>query len=223
MQLHPAGSADTIEAMLRRVLLMFMIISILPFATAAEPYQEGIASWYAGEFDGRLTANGETYDADGISAAHKELPFGTIVRVTNTGNNLFLDVRINDRGPFVEGRIIDLSRGAATALGMVEAGIAPVTLEILYLPEQPESAYRRPGDTGWVQLQVGAFADPFTVLECYFLLKKQPYPVDIEETENGLYRLLLRHIPYNEHEQFLTDLASMGFTSPLILSDEPSD
>ena len=83
-------------------------------------FQEGIASWYAGEFDGKLTANGEVYDASGISAAHKELAFGTIVRVTNLDNGLILDVRINDRGPYIGDRILDLSRGAAELLGMVE-------------------------------------------------------------------------------------------------------
>lgn len=91
----------------------------------------GIASWYGGKFHGRRTANGEKYNKNGISAAHKTLPFGTVVRVTNHRNGRTLDVRINDRGPFVEGRIIDLSEGAAKKLDMIRDGVVPVSLQVL--------------------------------------------------------------------------------------------
>jgi rare lipoprotein A len=96
--------------------------------------QEGIASWYGGKFHGRRTASGERYNMYGISAAHRTLPLGTVVRVTHQANGRKLTVRINDRGPFVEGRIIDLSLGAARKLDMVNEGIARVTLEA-YGPE----------------------------------------------------------------------------------------
>jgi len=91
--------------------------------------QEGIASWYGGKFHGRRTASGERYNKYGVSAAHRTLPLGTVVRVTHLGNGRKLTVRINDRGPFVEGRIIDLSLGAARKLDMVNQGIARVKLE----------------------------------------------------------------------------------------------
>jgi len=98
-------------------------------------YETGIASWYGPGFDGNYTANGEIYDMDGISAAHKTLPFGTVVRVVDleTGNSIV--VRINDRGPFVQGRIIDLSKGAAAELGIIERGITRVGLRIVRWPE----------------------------------------------------------------------------------------
>ena len=96
--------------------------------------QEGIASWYGGKFHGRRTASGERYNMYGISAAHRTLPLGTVVRVTHLGNGRKLTVRINDRGPFVDGRIIDLSLGAARKLDMVSEGIARVALEA-YGPE----------------------------------------------------------------------------------------
>ena len=92
---------------------------------------EGIASYYAHDFHGRLTSNGETYDMNGLTAAHRTFPFGTKVRVTNLENNLSVIVRINDRGPFVEGRIIDLSLGAAKTIGSVQAGTVTVRLEVL--------------------------------------------------------------------------------------------
>lgn len=99
------------------------------------PYHEtGIASWYGPGFDGNLTANGEIYDMNGISAAHKTLPFGTVVRVVDLETGRSIVVRINDRGPFVEGRIIDLSKGAAEKLGMIERGIISVGLRIVRWP-----------------------------------------------------------------------------------------
>ena len=92
---------------------------------------EGIASYYADEFHGRTTSNGETYDMHALTAAHRTLPFNTRVRVTNLANNKSVVVRINDRGPFVSDRIIDLSYGAAQELSMIGPGTARVTLEIL--------------------------------------------------------------------------------------------
>jgi rare lipoprotein A (peptidoglycan hydrolase) len=94
-------------------------------------YQSGMASWYGGNFNGRKTANGEIYNMNEMTAAHKTLPFGTLVRVTNTRNGDSVDVRINDRGPFVGGRVIDLSRAAANDIGMAGSGVAPVKLTIL--------------------------------------------------------------------------------------------
>ena len=97
-------------------------------------YETGIASWYGPGFDGNYTANGEIYDMNGISAAHKTLPFGTVVRVVELSTGRSVVVRINDRGPFVEGRIIDLSKGAAAKLGTVDKGITEVGLRILRWP-----------------------------------------------------------------------------------------
>jgi rare lipoprotein A len=91
----------------------------------------GTASWYGPGFHGRRTANGERYNQHGLTAAHRYLPFGTRVRVTNLRNNRSVVVRINDRGPFVGGRIIDLSAGAAKQIGVYHSGVAPVKVEIL--------------------------------------------------------------------------------------------
>ena len=91
----------------------------------------GVASWYGEPFHGRQTANGERYDMNRNSAAHKTLPFGTWVRVTNLKNNRVILTRINDRGPFIKGREIDLSRGAADALDMRIDGISQVKIEVV--------------------------------------------------------------------------------------------
>jgi len=91
----------------------------------------GVASYYGGRFHGRLTASGVRYDMNGMTAAHRTLPFGTHVRVTHLGNGRSVDVRINDRGPFIGGRIIDLSRGAAGVIGMHQQGVARVKVTVL--------------------------------------------------------------------------------------------
>jgi rare lipoprotein A len=90
--------------------------------------EQGGASWYGRYFHGRRTANGERYDQNELTAAHKTLPFGTVVRVRSEINGKEVDVRINDRGPFVAGRVIDLSQAAANALGMLQLGVKKVTL-----------------------------------------------------------------------------------------------
>jgi len=114
--------------------------------------QEGIASWYGREFEGRPTASGEIFDSSQLTAAHPNLPFGTLIVVTNLHNNKKVTVRINDRGPFVPARIVDVSRAAAEQLDMIVTGTAPVKIETLersvvsstvvggigQLPEQPQ-------------------------------------------------------------------------------------
>jgi rare lipoprotein A len=93
--------------------------------------EQGIASWYGKKFHGRRTASGERYDMHQLTAAHKTLPFGTRVRVTNLDNGRRVVVRINDRGPFIKGRIIDLSYAAARQVEMLEAGTARVRVEVV--------------------------------------------------------------------------------------------
>ena len=112
-------------------------------------YREtGMASWYGRQFDGRPTANSETFDMYKLSAAHKTLPLPSYVRVVNRNNGKSLVVRVNDRGPFVEGRIIDLSYAAARKLGMIKDGVVPVEIELLEPPRR---------DSRWIQ--VGAYSN----------------------------------------------------------------
>lgn len=91
----------------------------------------GIASWYGAYHHGRRTANGERYDMNALTAAHTTLPFGTLVEVTNLENGRRLTLRINDRGPFVRGRIIDVSRRAAERLGFLRRGVVPVRVRVI--------------------------------------------------------------------------------------------
>ena len=107
------------------------LASVAPGTARSEIVDTGVASYYADKFHGRTTANGETFDMHALTAAHRTLPFGTKLKVTSLANNRSVLVRINDRGPFVNGRIIDLSLGAATELQMIQSGLAPVKLEII--------------------------------------------------------------------------------------------
>jgi rare lipoprotein A len=110
----------------------------------------GVASWYGPGFNGKRTANGEVYDQEDLTAASNTLPLGTRVLVTNLKNGHSVEVRINDRGPFVKGRQIDLSHGAAAILGLVNPGTARVRIDVLEMGEQLEPGYF---------VQVGSFSN----------------------------------------------------------------
>ncbi len=135
-----------------------------PLPSAKDYREQGIASWYGADFHGRKTSNGEIYDMYAMTAAHKTLPLGTFVQVRNETNQKEITVRINDRGPFVAGRIIDLSFTAAKELDIAEPGTAPVQVTALGTPapdSTPGAPVYVPGDyySGNFTFQVGAFKD----------------------------------------------------------------
>jgi rare lipoprotein A len=114
--------------------------SLTPQGTATIRHKhllKGIASWYGGIFNGRKTANGETFDENALTACHPTLPFGSLVRVVNVNNGRSVIVRITDRGALAEGRIIDLSKAAAEQLAMTNSGLAPVVLDVLSRGAKP--------------------------------------------------------------------------------------
>lgn len=137
--------------------------------------ETGLASWYGHPYHGRPAANGEIYDMEGFTAAHRTLPFGTWVHVVNLTNDKTVDVRITDRGPFVENRIIDLSHAAAQVIGLIGPGIARVRLDILSSP--PVTAAQN-----WYTVQAGAFIDQVSAERMRVAL----------EREFGTARLVLR-------------------------------
>lgn len=114
---------------MKKILILLLVLISCAFYSSAQ-VQTGKASFYADKFEGQLTASGEKYKHSKLTAAHKTLPFGTKVRVTNLTNNQSVEVVINDRGPYVEGRIVDLSKSAAEKLGFVNQGLADVSLEV---------------------------------------------------------------------------------------------
>jgi rare lipoprotein A len=134
-----------------------------PIRSAEGFVEQGVASWYGRDFHGRKTSNGEVYDMHAQTAAHKTLPMNVYLKVTNLDNGRTTVVRVNDRGPFVKSRIIDLSYAAANDLGVVGPGTAPVRIEALGYREtergEAEPHYRQPAsyDVGAYMVQVGAF------------------------------------------------------------------
>lgn len=117
-----------------KLTLTALLLAVVSGAMA-QITEVGVASFYADKFDGKTTASGETFSQKKLTAAHRTLPFGTVVRVTNLDNNISVDVTVNDRGPFVDKRIIDLSKAAAEKLKFVAKGTASVKVEVISLPE----------------------------------------------------------------------------------------
>jgi rare lipoprotein A len=111
-----------------------------PGAPAEGSEEVGLASWYGAQHHGKRTASGEIFDMNQLTAAHRSLPFGTRLRVINRDNNQSAEVRINDRGPFVKGRILDVSYAAARRLGALGSGTFPVRLRVIALPTTPADA-----------------------------------------------------------------------------------
>jgi rare lipoprotein A len=136
----------------------------LPTAARLGSMETGVASWYGYPYHGRRAANGEIYDMEKMTAAHRTLPFGTWVRVKNIDNNQTVDVRITDRGPFVKGRFLDLSRAAAASIAMIGPGTAKVKITVIAAPALVEIATPTPTPpalvaAGQFAVQVGAFSD----------------------------------------------------------------
>jgi rare lipoprotein A len=136
-----------------------------PTAARLGSTETGLASWYGNPYHGRRAANGEIYDMEKMTAAHRTLPFGTWVRVKNLENNQTVDVRITDRGPFVGGRILDLSHAAAVSIAMIGPGTAKVKITVIAKPAVVETAVvpalpvPAPVAAELFAVQVGAFAD----------------------------------------------------------------
>jgi rare lipoprotein A len=188
-------------------------------------FQTGIASWYGDgdDFHGKRTANGEIYDMDKLTAAHKTLPFHTLVEVENVDNGKKVTVRINDRGPFIEGRIIDLSRKAAKRIGIYGQGTAPVHLRVVKLPDSGKTVqYVQPTDLtdtsspvtvpvqpisqGTYYLQAGAFGSMKNAKRLLRNIKRILPEVPFKiEYKDGLYKIVSDWLSSREEAEKLKD------------------
>jgi rare lipoprotein A len=186
-----------------------------PEAAPPDAVQYGIASWYGPGFHGNPTSSGEIYDQFGWTAAHRTLPLGTPVAVTNLDNGKRIEVRINDRGPFVKSRLVDLSYAAAEALDMIGPGTAPVRLDVL----DPVAASLGPPTYA---VQVGAFADHDHARELQERLAgrfEDVHVVPFESREGSYYRVRLGRLDTAEEAQQLARLvAPLGL--PTIVVEE---
>ena len=159
--------------------------------------EEGTASWYGIPFHGRRAANGEIFDMNSLVAAHRTLPFGSILRVTNLNNGREVQVRVIDRGPFVGDRILDLARAAAVSLDMIGTGTAPVRIELLSGPSPAGGEFT---------VQVGAFSDRNNAeqLRERLLARYQPIFIQDYDAPNGhFYRVRIGRLPSPDAAQQL--------------------
>jgi len=197
----------------------------LPEPAACEPGRDarwctGVASWYGKEFQGRKTSNGETYDMYGLSAAHRTLPLGTLIQVESIRNGKSVVVRVNDRGPFVAGRILDLSFGAASALDMVQPGTDRVKFRIVRLPagEKPEIAI--------YTVQAAAFAAKANAVQFQARLEQQvKLPVKIvafDSPRGTVFRVRVgQFASEGEAEVEARVIASDNPVFPFVLREDP--
>jgi rare lipoprotein A len=170
------------KAVVSVILSLFLIV---PASASDGDITIGIASWYGYPFHGRHAANGEVYDMEKLTAAHRTLAFGTRVRVINLHNERSVEVRITDRGPFIDGRIIDLSHAAAQAVDMVAPGITPVRLEIIGpVTNDPTARFA---------VQVGAFRVRRNAERCLAVLHSRygPGHITLREGDPDLWRVLV--------------------------------
>jgi rare lipoprotein A len=180
--------------------------------------EEGNASWYGAPFHGRKASNGETYDMNKMTAAHRTLPFNSMVRVTNLSNGKATMVRITDRGQFVDNRIIDLSRAAAQEIESIGAGVVPVRIEVLSGPD-PMS--------GFFTVQVGAFKDRGNAERLKERLSATYSPIviqDVKLEEGSFYRVRVGRVSGERDAQRLGDeLHEKEGIKPMILRLDESN
>ena len=179
--------------------------------------EEGTASWYGVPFHGRRAADGEIFDMNSLVAAHRTLPFGSIIRVTNLSNGRDVQVRVIDRGPFVGDRILDLARAAAVQLDMIGPGTAPVRIELLSGPN-PE--------IGEFTVQVDAFVDPSNAerLRDRLLARYQPIFIqDFDAPTGHFYRVRVGRVPSPEAAQQLAGQLrnNEGFPQTFVVRLDP--
>lgn len=174
--------------------------------------QEGLASWYGMKFHGHATSNGEIYDVYQMTAAHKSLPLPSYVKVTRKDNNESVIVRVNDRGPFHKGRIIDLSYAAAVKLGIHKLGTAPVIMEVLSTP--------RTGPNKWLQVSAFSNQESATALQSK-LQSLMAWPVSIaSNAEQTLHKVRIGPIPEElEVDKVKNVLIKQLLPEPLVLGE----
>ena len=171
--------------------------------------ERGVASWYGPGFHGLRTSSGERYDMRAMTAAHRSLPFGTVVEVRNLENGRTTQVKINDRGPFLKGRILDLSRAAAEALGIVGPGTALV--ELVAMGVEPIGGFD-------FIVQVGAFRDPDSATALLTRLRPD-FPTATVRSDDVWSRVQIESFPSRgEAQRLVAELAARGIAAVVIAS-----
>lgn len=201
-----------------------MGILSLPLLAQGEVIKlEAIASFYADDFQGKPTSSGEIFDMHALTAAHKTLPFGTMLEVTNLANGRKVFVRVNDRGPFVEGRELDVSKGAAQELGMLETGTARVSIRKIAdnsgIATATIVAKETKMDGRW-RIQLGSFTNEDNATRLVMRLRSEGFNPAFEKSD-GLTRVVLSGIAGAELDQTKGKLHQAGHAQYLVRQERP--
>ena len=193
-----------------RTLFSVLALTLCASAFADTLYKEGVvASYYADKYNGRKTSSGEIFNMNAYTAAHKTLPFNPGVRVTNLENGKSVQVRINDRGPFVAGREIDLSKAAASKIDMIKSGTATVRLDIVSsskeIPVYEETTER------W-DIQLGAFSQRANANSFAKRLLGAGFENVVFQKTESLTKVVIKDVPTDDVQDVLDRLEAKGFT-----------
>jgi rare lipoprotein A len=216
--------------------------TVMPSAVGYK--ERGVASWYGKKFHGNLTSNREVYDMHGMTAAHKTLPLPTYVRVRSLTNNKSVVVRVNDRGPFIDNRIIDLSYSAAKKLDMIGTGTGLVEVEAITFAAaggdqttrqvtpasaqpaavQPQMPSAQPSNPNHIYVQIGAFGDRANADRRLSLLRSGGIGAAAVHEDNAvspaLYRVRMGPIQgVDQYDMLVEELAKLGIVDPIIVTD----
>ena len=217
----------------RLIALSILLLSAAVRALPCDSEERGTAGWYGARFAGYATASGEPFDPDALTAAHHTLPLGSVVEVTDTGSRNSVQVTINDRGPYAQGRIIELSRAAADALEMIEDGSAEVHICVLSAPAGAAVAVNRgsaasvpsspsgfhSGDTA--AIQVASFSNPENVERAAARLAAEGLKPEVLR-QDGLHRLVVVDVPPEETRKLIEQLDALGFPGAFRLGGMPT-
>ena len=210
------------KAGLRGILLFLFFYSSIVLLTSCATYEEypgsgyDVASWYGSEFHGRPTSSGEVFNMYALTCAHREYPFGTKLKVTNVSNNKSIDCLVNDRGPFVSGRDLDLSYAAAREIGLLGTGICRVRIEYMGRDSSYSKEVTYLAKVGPFTIQVGSFGEFLNALRLKTALELKyggVYVTEVEINGNRFYRVRIGKFRVNEEMLLLAQtLAQEGYT-----------
>lgn len=219
-------------------LFLIFLLSFTSFVWAEVYKSNAVVSYYAGDFHGKKTSNGEYFNMNAMTCASKNLPFNTILKVTNLANGKSVEVRVNDRGPFVPGRELDLSKAAAVQLDMIKSGTAHVKIEIVKLGPNTKASQQtaakatkimqqrypneykteqkvRPDGTYW-DIQVGAFSTRDAANKLAQKLLKLGFKDVVFQKGNDIYRVVIRKVPAKEVPAMEEKLKNAGYKEYVI-------
>lgn len=219
-------------------LFLIFLLSFTSFVWAEVYKSNAVVSYYAGDFHGKKTSNGEYFNMNAMTCASKNLPFNTILKVTNLANGKSVEVRVNDRGPFVPGRELDLSKAAAVQLDMIKSGTAHVKIEIVRLGPNTKASQQtaakatkimqqrypneykteqkvRPDGTYW-DIQVGAFSTRDAANKLAQKLLKLGFKDVVFQKGNDIYRVVIRKVPAKEVPAMEEKLKNAGYKEYVI-------